>query len=1200
LRALLAFLLLHANELISSDRLIDEVWGPDPPKTAGASLQNYVSRLRKAIGPELIVSQPSGYVLRVDPQHFDLARFERLVAEARSSPLRERAEKLRAALALWRGRALEDLAFEPFIRDEAGRMEETRLAALEERIEADLGLGAGNELVTELEALVEEHPLRERFRGQLMLALYRGGRQAEALESYQDTRRVLMDELGLEPSEELRALQQAILQQDPSLVAREVRATGRPPDRRTVTVLFCDLVDSTKLAAELDPEAYRRLMSRYFELVRAPIERHGGTLEKFIGDAVMAVFGVPEIHEDDAFRAVRAAEEAQAALRDEVWDVPLAARIGLSTGEVHVLSSPGDDLNVSGAAASAAARLEERAPAGGILLSTETHRLVRDAIRGDPVDGAWRLDEVLAEAAPFARRLDAPLVGRNTELERIRSAYEHARAGKQCCVVTLVGEAGIGKTRLARELVTSLRDEARVLVGRCVSYGEGATYLPIAEIVRQAAGENTLTGIRKLLESEDDAEAVALRVAEVTGIAESPAAPGEAPWAIRRLLEALARTGPVLLVFDDIHWAEPTLLDLFEYLGEWAEGPIFVVCLARRELLESRPAWGGPASTGFLVELEPLPAEVLGVLVERLAAKPIEARLEQRIVQHSGGNPLFAEQLLAFAGDAPEVALESPPPNLEALLASRLDRLSPRELALLRRAAVLGRRFTAAELDDLGADPDTCRLLHDLTERRLVRPVQAHFRFHHALVRDVAYRGIPKTGRAELHELAARGLERRGGAEELIGYHFEQAYRCLSEIQQLDDHARELALAGGERLGEAGIRAWKRADVPAAVNLLSRAVDLQPGAHDLACELSLALHVSGDTDRATEILKQVAQAADKRLALRAQIELAYFRSLSEKDRAADLLDAASTAIPVLEAAADDRALGRAWLFVGHVKGGFYCNYASMEDAALRATTHYRRAGWSPSVAAGDVGLALYLGPKHVDAAVDQCERLLRELEGDRATEANVIVWLGGLEAMRGAISKAHAYVARAHDMYLELGLTTAAIDNCGRVLGGIEMLAGAPDNAEEALRRCCELLQAKRHTAVLATRAAELGEAIYAGGNYAEAEIWAKLARDSAGRDDRDALLSWQPLQAMVRARAGAFEEAEQVARNAVELAASTDALNRAANAFTALAEVLYLAGRHDEAANAIDNAIALYDLKGNAAAVRRIRSRLSQGVVTE
>src|SRR5436190_486514 len=391
LRALLAFLLLHANEPISSDRLIDEVWGPDPPKTAGASLQNYVSRLRKAIGADAVVSQPPGYVLRVDPERFDLARFERLSAEGRGAPeARERAAKLRAALALWRGPALDDLAFEPFARDQVGRLEEARLAALEDCIDAELEVGHDADLVGELELLVEEHPLRERFRAQLMRALYRAGRQADALAAFQEARQVLTEELGLEPGEQLRSLQHAILRQDASLGAGAREQVERAADRRTVTVLFCDLVGSTDLAARLDPEAYRALLSRYFDLVREPIERHGGTIEKFIGDAVMAVFGVPELHEDDALRAVRAGLEARTALRE----ADIAARIGVATGEVHLLSAPGEPLHVSGPPASIAARLEGRAPPGEVLLSDQTYALARDALTVEAYGDAWLVTEV--------------------------------------------------------------------------------------------------------------------------------------------------------------------------------------------------------------------------------------------------------------------------------------------------------------------------------------------------------------------------------------------------------------------------------------------------------------------------------------------------------------------------------------------------------------------------------------------------------------------------------------------------------------------------------------------------------------------------------------------------------------------------------------------------------------------------------------
>jgi len=1189
MRALLAYLLLHANAVVSSDRLLDEVWGPHPAKTAAASLQNYISRLRKAIGPELIVSQPPGYLLRVDPERFDLARFERLTAEARGAEPRERAEKLRAALALWRGPALDDLAFEPFARDEVGRLEEARLAALEDRIDAELELGRDGELVGELEELVEQHPLRERFRAQLMRALYRAGRQADALAAFRSARDVLTEQLGLEPGAELRRVQQAILQQDESLGPVGEMKVERAPDRRTVSVLFCDLVGSGELAGRLDPEAYRAVLSRYFELVREPIQRHGGTVEKFIGDAVMAVFGVPELHEDDALRAVLAAVDAQAALRTE----EIAARIGVSTGEVHVLSAPGEPLHVSGAPASVASQLEGRAQPGAVLVSEATYALVRDALRAERFEDAWRVEEIVPGAPAYARRLDAPLVGRTEELERLHGAYIDARDSGHCRVVTIVGEAGIGKTRLMREMLMPLRDEARTLVGRCASYGEGATYLPIAEIVRQAARETSLEGIAALLEGKDDADQVARRVAELTGLAEGPAAPGEAFWAIRRFVEAIARERPLVLVLDDIHWAEPTLLDLVEYLGEWAEAPVLLLCAARRELLELRPSWAGPTSTGFVVQLAPLAPDEVAELVLGLADEPVDPDVERRIVEQAGGNPLFAEQLLALAHEAPDLALDETPPTVEALLASRLDRLDPRELAVLRRASVVGRRFTRAELDDLTPPKEAARTHHhlaDLTERALVHPRDEVFAFHHVLVRDVAYRGIPKAERAELHELAARGLDRRDGAAEIAGYHFEQAHRFLMEIGRLTDRAQELAAAGGERLGTAGVRAWKRADAPAAVNLLSRAVELAPAA-TLLCELALALNVRGERARALELLADVPE-------VRAQIEHAFLESLSEPDRVGELLQSAIAAIPELEQAGDDRALGRAWYCIAHVRGGFYCEYAALEEAAERVGACYRRAGWSYAAAADLLGLALSLGPRPVDEAIARLEELGRADTSDRAAEANFAVWLGRLESMRGNFDVARAHLEAARAAYRDLGLTTAVVDDCGRAEAAVELLAGFPELAAQALREACTLLRQLHHTAVLATRAAELATALYEQGSYDESAEWARLARESSGPDDLDAALTRQPVEAKLIARRGDLEDAERLARDTLDLVAQTDALDRHAEALLALAEVRSLAGAEEEAQEHANQALLLYERKGNIAAAARVRARLSAATV--
>ena len=1212
-RALLAYLLLHANEPVSSDRLVDVLWGERAPKTATASLQNYVSRLRKALGAETIRLGPAGYVLRVDPEQFDLARFDRLVEEAQGAPPAQRADLLKAALSLWRGRPLEDLAFEEFAQEEIGLLVERRVAATEARIDAELELGRGPGLVDELEELIAEHPLRERPRAQLMLALYRAGRQADALAAYREARRALDVELGLEPSEELRALERKILEQDPSLAGAEAVRPAAAESRRMVTVLFCDVVDSTRLATRLDPEAYRRVMSAYFDAARGAIEAHGGLVEKYIGDAVMALFGVPELHEDDALRAVRAAVDTRAAvaqvnadaLRD--WDVELAVRIAVNTGEVMASTSSHEAL-ATGAPINIAAHLEKRARPNEIVLGEETGRLVRDAVRCERVElgddlRAWRLNELIAEAPAVARPLDAPLVGRKKELRRLRKAFHRARKDQHSVVATVVGEAGIGKTRLGRALVTELGDGARVLVGRCVSYGAGGTFLPVAEIVKRAAPEPSVEGIASLLSGEQDAHQVARRVAELVGIAEGPAAPGEAFWAVRRLFEAVARERPLLVAFEDIHWAEPTLLDLVEYLGEWAEGPIMVLCLARGDLLEARPGWGGPTSTGFLVEMEPLPAEDVGSLLAQLAGGPVAPDVEKKIVERADGNALFAQQLLALAAEAPDVSLEHAPPTVEALIASRLDRLDPRELDVLRRASVIGRHFTRADVKDLGPLDEAD--LASLERRALVHSIEDRFAFHHALVRDVAYRGIAKAERAELHERAADSLDRRDGADEIVGFHLEQAYCYRTEVSRVDDRARRIARAAGDRLGRAGIRAWKRADAPAAVNLLERATSLlprdEPSRRELLCELGVAVRMAGRHGDFARVLNETVQASaesgDRRLELRARLELEHAQMFDDPTLADDVLELGLSAIPTLEAAGDHRSLGRTWLAIAIVLAHFKMQYEKGEEAAARAATHYRRGGWSPSTSLETLASALHFGPRPVDDAAARCEELLADHVGDRASEANVLIWLGGLEAMRGRFDEGRSLVSRARAIYDELGLMLA-VTTAETVRAKIDILAGVLDDAEQRLREACESSLQTNESAVLSSRAGELADVLYLLGRYDEAQEWARVARECAGEGDLHAEVLWRSIEARLAARRGEFEAAEALARDAVLIMEDTDALSLRAKVQLDLAHVLRLADRDKDARAAAWAAVALYEAKENIAAAKHVHAFLSAAAV--
>ena len=521
---------------------------------------------------------------------------------------------------------------------------------------------------------------------------------------------------------------------------------GRQEVRKTVTVVFCDVTGSTAMGERLDPESLRRVMSRYFAEMRAALERHGGTVEKFIGDAVMAVFGVPAIHEDDALRAVRAAAEMREALQvfnkelERDHGVSLAARIGVNTGEV-VAGDQGDTL-VTGDAVNVAARLEQAAEPGTVLIGEETLRLVRDAVVAEPVPplevkgkseplAAFRLVQVTAGVAGVARRLDSPMVGRERELARLRQTFEAAIADRSCQLFTILGTPGVGKSRLVEEFLGSL-GEATVLRGRCLPYGEGITFFPVGEVVKEAAGLEDFDAPdeieRKICAVLGTDGPACSTLAQLFAAAERDSSVEETFWAVRSFLEAVAQTAPLAVVFDDIHWGEPTFLDLIEHITGWArEAPILVLCVARPELLDERAGWGGGKFNATTISLEPLSDDECGDLIGNLlgrAALPDEAR--DRILAAAEGTPLFVEEMLSMLIDDGSLARDGDrwvatgplvdlrvPPTIQALLAARLDQLTGDERAAIQRAAVCGKQFhvgaVAALLDGRRggpADPD--------------------------------------------------------------------------------------------------------------------------------------------------------------------------------------------------------------------------------------------------------------------------------------------------------------------------------------------------------------------------------------------------------------------------------------------------------------------------------------------------------------
>ena len=1206
-RALLAVLALEAGRVVSADRLVESLWPGETPDTAAHAIQVYVSQLRKALGAGAIPRRAPGYVLELDPERIDVHRFVRLADEGRETLAAgdpaAASTVLRDALALWRGSALADFTYEPFAQTDIARLEELRLVALEERIEADLALGRQAELVPELEALVDAQPLRERPRAQLMLALYRAGRQADALAAYRAARETLIEELGIEPGPELRKLEAAILRQDESLAA-QAEAVPAMQFRRLVTILFVDVVESMALAEALDPEALATVLRSYFETVSAAITRHGGAVEKYAGDAVMAVFGIPVSHEDDALRAARAALDLRAgiaALNERLVQdhgVGLETRIGIESGEVVTTPTDARQRLVAGETVGIAARLEQAAGADEIVVGELAGRLIDHAARLEPLGElaikgkrqpvrAFRLIEIESVSPAFERRLDAPLVGRKRELAGLRKELKRATDESTLRAAVVVGSPGVGKSRLAEELARRAKG-VTALFGRCLSYGEGITYWPLREIVQQAAeGE------------ERDAILAALE-------AETPPPAPEIAWRFRQLCEALARERPLVLVFDDVHWAEPTFLELVEHLADKAEGPILVVCLARDELLEDRPAFLEGRGNASRIVLDALSADETEALLEGLGGTVLETDQRGRIVESAEGNPLFLEQLLALALEG-GLAERSLPETIQALLVARLDRLGPGERAVLERGAVVGKEFSAEDvisLLDPEAAPTVDAHLRSLAGRGFVRPRgEEAFSFRHVLVQEAVYRAAPKRLRAELHERFADRLDRvvqeLAELDELVGYHLEQAHRLCTELGESDRRTAQLAEDGGRRLGDAGIRAWKRNDVHATTNLLGRATALlpqgEPLRRELLCELGIALRAIGDPAAAEDVLAQAISASraagDRRIELRARIEHEYVRLPLTPGMTADaLLDATAEGIPIFETMEDNRALGRAWLLAGFVEGARRGRHQAREEAADRALVYYKSSNWPTSTCLGEISWGLYYGPRPVSDAISRCEQLLRVQVSDRVGGANVEVFLGGLVAQRGDFDEARELVASAEATFEDLGHSTSTSNFSATILGEIELLAGNVIKAEQILRELCKELEQGHAYSHLSSRAGDLAEALYAQGRLDEAEEWARIAERHAAVDDLDARILWTPVRAKILARRGAFDEAQQLAREAVAISELSDALNRRAKAQRDLGEVFRLAGRGHDASLAFERAIELYEQKGNLVGAAQVR----------
>ena len=1007
--------------------------------------------------------------------------------------------------------------------------------------------------------------------------------------------------------------------------------------RKTVTIVFSDLKGSTALGERLDSEALREVMARYFDEMSGALELHGGTIEKYIGDAIMAVFGLPTAHEDDALRAVRAAAEMKerlAALNAELmnrWGVELQNRTGVNTGEVVAGDPTTGQRLVTGDTVNTAARLEQAAPALEVLVGEPTYRLVRSAVEVEPVEPlelkgkaervpAYRLVSV-QELGQQERARPRVFVGREDELDRLETAYRDVVAESSPRTVTILAEAGVGKSRLTEEFLASL-DDALVLTGRCLPYGRGITFWALGEIVRQAAGvtdEDSPSAALERIQAVTGDDEVTERVAAAVGLLDRSFPLEELFFASRRFFELLASTRPVVVVWEDLHWAEATLLDLIERVARDTSVPLLLVCTARPTFLE---VWQR-SLPGDVIDLKPLTADAIDRFVEALlGGASVEESVRRRIIDAAEGNPLYAEQMFSMLVDdgilkqtdngwLVDSSLEelAVPPTIQALLASRLDALRVEERAVVDVAAVIGLEFAHDAVEALV--PDALRAAVEqqvdaLVKKRLLRQARMYdkaarmYRFDHILIRDTAYGGLLKRRRADLHEHFADwgervNAERQRGVEyeEILGFHLEQAHTYLAELEEPNEHQRQLAHRGAVKLDSAGRRAVQREDMPAAANLLRRAHDLyaehDPARIELIPDLAQSLTQTGEfawaevflgeaVEKAAELGKS-AIAAEARLA---QLLTHRFAGGEETNWCDAVMKELDTAVPLFEETSDHVRLAKAWRLATDAHGISY-RFGDAAAAAERAVRHARLGGDERGAAAAATAYAMaaLFGPTPVAEAIALCEETLSLTSGNRKVLALVTLMMSPLYAMLGDFATARRLYNEANASFDELGATLFGA-RTSLQSAVVELLAGDLDAAEHVLRRDYEALGRLDERYWRPTVAANLALVLCRQDRFDEALEFARVAEEITADDDVESQALWRSAKALILAQRGEHAAAEANARAAVDLLRRTDGLAQIADALVVHASVLGEQGDADGRTDALREAAYLYARKGN------------------
>ena len=959
-------------------------------------------------------------------------------------------------------------------------------------------------------------------------------------------------------------------------------------ERKLATVLFVDLVDSTALVTGADPEVVRRRVQDFFDRVSHCVITHGGIVEKFAGDAVMAAFGIPQAHEDDAERAVRAG----LAILDAVGELELEARVGVESGEV--VAEDGEATFATGEAVTLAARLEQAAEPGQLLLGPAAHRLTLGRIEVEdvgPVDlkglanpvWAWRAVGTNGDGER-PRSIQAPLVGREAELDLLQNTYERALRDRRAHLFTVYGQPGVGKSRLAREFSDAL-EGATVLPGRSLPYGEGVTYWSLAEMVKCAAGiadDDPLDVAIEKLRAFCEDEAVADLLGLASGVLEAvqaEASAQEIAWAAREWAERLAQEQPLVLVFEDIHWAEEPLLELIEHLATWVrEAPLLIVCLARPELLDLRPAWGGGRLRATAIELEALQRDESEQLVDALLdGTELSEQARQALLDKTEGNPLFVEETVRMLDEEGIESVERIPDTVQALIAARIDRLAPQAKAILQKAAVIGRIFWGSAIERLSPDLESIEeplddlLLRDfvLSEERSSIRGETAYRFKHVLIREVAYASLTKSARADYHAAFAEWLKERAGDEllEIRAYHLDHAAKLTAELN--GSVPMELQREAAEAVTEAGLRAFAREANRTARHLFVRAVDLEPTlkrrylAARAADRLSDLPTVSREME---EVLEAAAAEGDRWTEGRALVTLAEAVVLREGDvaRAEEMVDQALDVLEPGDHTGRFRAL-RARGTIAWSRGDLAKEERMMQEAYDLALESGRKDFQSE---AADELASVYIARNELDRAAPLVEQaiLLAEESGSAEARGRALRFAGQLHLQRGELDEAEAALEAARSHLAEAG----AAWSLGRTLnfaGHVAREKGEIEKAERLFRESIRILAGLEDRATLCESQRSLAELLLLQGRTDEAERFALAARETVGPQDTTSLATTAIALGRVRAEQSRYEEAEALLREAYETSGRTEHQLTKRQALYALVQFLRERGRNEEAA---------------------------------